>query len=504
MPSEITTTAPANANDLKGKAVAMLGVGGSGMSALARLLHSMGAKVDGYDTVQTPVTDRLVAGGLSVTIGNGHGAAIGADLLVASAAIPRDHPALVEASRHGIPILSYPQALGLVMRGRTGLAVAGTHGKSTTVAMLGAAMVDAGLDPTVIAGAASPQLSMGALAEPGQWVGSRLGAASIPSGPRAGKPGLLVAEACEFNRSFHNLQPTIAGINNVEADHLDIYGSLDAVVEAFAVFARSLPSADEGGVLVIGHDGAHRREVAAGVQCQVQTIGFCPEADWAVQYDQHTHDMVVRHRDGAIGRWRQRLPGAHNAANAGLAFALACVAGGDPTIVARSLGAFSGLERRCQMLGDRAVEGGTVRVYDDYGHHPTEVDATLRAIRLAEKPEANGGRLIVVFQPHQHSRTRFLLDEFATAFTSADMVVVPEIYFVRDSEAEKQRVSADDLVQRLRDRGVEANHRHPFTAIVEQLERDCQPGDVVVVMGAGPVWQIARQFIDGARAVAHA
>lgn len=497
-------TPPTRASDLKGKAVAMLGVGGSGMSALARLLHSMGAMVAGYDATQTPVTERLVAAGLSISIGDDHDAAKAAHVMVASAAIPKDHPALVEAARLGLPILSYPQALGLVMRGHTGLAVAGTHGKSTTVAMLGVAMVDAGLDPTVIAGAASPQLAHGALADPGPWVGSRLGAATIPSGPRFGRAGLLVAEACEFNRSFHNLHPTIAGINNVEADHLDIYGSLDAVVEAFARFARALPSAEDGGVLVIGHDGAHRREIAAGLNCNVQTIGFSPEADWAIQYDQRTHDMVVRHRDGTIGRWRQRLPGAHNAANAGLAFALACVAGGDPTIVARSLGAFSGLERRCQVLGDRALQGGTVRVYDDYGHHPTEVDATLRAIRLAEKPEDNGGRLIVVFQPHQHSRTRFLLDEFATAFTSADMVVVPEIYFVRDSEAEKQRVSADDLVQRLRDRGVQANHRHPFAAIVEQLERDCRPGDVVVVMGAGPVWQIARQFIDGARAVAHA
>lgn len=504
MPSENSPTTPPRASDLKGKAVAMLGVGGSGMSALARLLHSMGAMVAGHDAVRTPITDRLVAESVSVEIGEGHDAAAGADLLVASAAIPKDHPALLEAARLGVLTLSYPQALGLVMRGRTGLAVAGTHGKSTTVAMLGAAMVDAGLDPTVIAGAASPQLASGALAEPGPWVGSRLGAATIPSGPRFGAPGLLVAEACEFNRSFHNLHPTIAGINNVEADHLDIYGSLDAVVEAFAEFAQSLPPADEGGVLVVDHEGAHRREVSSGLACDVQTIGFSPEADWAIQYDQGSHEMVVRHREGALHRWRQRLPGAHNAANAGLAFALACVAGGDPTIVARSLGAFAGLERRCQVVGDRAVEGGAVRVYDDYGHHPTEVDATLRAIRLAEKPEERGGRLIVVFQPHQHSRTRFLLDEFATAFTSADVVIVPEIYFVRDSEAEKQRVSADDLVQRLHDRGVDASHRHPFRAIVEQLERDCRSGDVVVVMGAGPVWQIARQFMDGARAVAHA
>lgn len=493
--------------DLNGSRVAMLGVGGSGMSALARLLASMGARVRGWDATASPVTERLVREGLSITIGTGHDAARDADLLVATAAIPKDHPALLDAAARRLTVLTYPQALGLVMQGHTGLAVAGTHGKSTTVAMLGAALVDAGLDPTVIAGAASPQLARGALAQPGPWVGSRLGAPTIPSGPRFNKPGLLVAEACEFNRSFHNLRPTIAGINNVEADHLDIYGSLDAVVEAFHQFAQSLPPADEGGVLVIGHDGAHRREVAAGLPAQVQTIGYSPQADWVIEYDETARAVSVRHHNGTLGRWTLRLPGAHNAANSAMAFALACNAGADPTIVARSLGAFTGLERRCQVLGDRPIEGGAVRVYDDYGHHPTEVDATLRAIRAAERPERHGSRLIVVFQPHQHSRTRFLLDEFATAFGSADMVIVPEIYFVRDSEAEKQRVSSADLVARLRDRGVDASHAHPFEAIVRQLERDCRPGDVLVVMGAGPVWQVAHGFMhahQNTQAVAHA
>ncbi|MEQ9096415.1 MAG: Mur ligase domain-containing protein [Phycisphaerales bacterium] len=504
MPGEQRTIRLKQASDLAARSIAMLGVGGAGMSALARLLASMGAAVRGFDAVASPITDRLIAEGLSVSIGNGHDAADAAEVLVATAAVPESHPALARARTLGVPVLRYPEALGLVMEGRTGVAVAGTHGKSTTVAMLGVAMVDAGLDPSVIAGAACAQLSHGALGPSGPWAGSRLGASTIPSGPRFGRPGLLVAEACEFNRSFHNLHPTIAGIGNVEADHLDIYGSLDAVVEAFGHFARSLPSAEEGGVLIIGHDGAHRREVAAGVSARVQTIGFSPEADWVIRYQQDAHQTEVAHRDGAWGRWQQRMPGAHNAANAGMAFALACASGGDPTVVARSLGAFGGLERRCQVLADRPIQGGTVRVYDDYGHHPTEVDATLRAIRHAERPQANGGRLIVVFQPHQHSRTRFLLDEFATAFSSADQVIVPEIYFVRDSEAEKQRVSAGDLVQRLRDRGVRSDHVHPFTTIVEQLEQDCRPGDVVVVMGAGPVWQVAHGFAFGDRAVAHA
>ncbi|MEQ8843233.1 MAG: UDP-N-acetylmuramate--L-alanine ligase [Phycisphaerales bacterium] len=504
MPAQPISQQDLHAEDLAGRVVAMLGVGGSGMSALARVLASLGATVRGYDEVATPVTDRLLAEGIQVRIEPGERAHEAAQALIATAAVPEQHPALVAASKAGIPVLRYPQALGMVMRGRTGLAVAGTHGKSTTVAMLGAALVDAGLDPSVIAGAASPQLARGALAEPGPWVGSRLGSSRIPVGTRFGQPGLLVAEACEFNRSFHNLSPTIAGIGNVEADHLDIYGSLDAVIEAFAQFARSLPPADAGGVLIIGHDGAHRREVAAGLQAQVQTIGFSPQADWVVAYDERSRSVSVRQGQDIAGRWTLALPGAHNAANSAMAFALACTAGADPTIVARSLGAFRGLERRCQLLGDRAIEGGTVRVYDDYGHHPTEVDATLRAIRSAEAPHTRDARLIVVFQPHQHSRTRFLLEEFATAFSSADMVIVPEIYFVRDSEAEKQRVTADDLVERLRARGVDAGHAHPFSAITERLERECRPGDVLVVMGAGPVWQIARAFMQHASAVARA
>lgn len=483
----------------------MLGVGGAGMSALARLLASMGSRVVGYDTTASPTTDRLREDGVPVSIGPGHDAGDRAGVLIASAAIPQDHPALGRARERGLPVLTYPQALGLVMQGRTGLAVAGTHGKSTTVAMLGVALVDAGLDPSVIAGAASPQLARGALATPGAWVGSRLGSPTIPCGTRFGKPGLLVAEACEFNRSFHNLGPTIAGIANVEADHLDIYGSLDGVVEAFAHFASLLPGEDQGGVLLIGHDGAHRREVAAGSRALVQTVGFSPQADWCIRYEQDRGRVEVNGPGRVHGRWALCMPGAHNAANSGMAFALACTTGADPSLVARSLGAFSGLERRCQLLGDRPVAGGTVRVYDDYGHHPSEVDATLRAIRQAEAPETRGGRLIVVFQPHQHSRTRFLLEEFAAAFTCADAVVVPEIYFVRDSEAEKQLVCAEDLVDRLRGRGVEAHHRHPFGAIVEQLERDCRAGDVLVVMGAGPVWQVGAGFMrHGPGAVAHA
>ena len=187
------------------------------------------------------------------------------------------------------------------------------------------------------------------------------------------------------------------------------------------------------------------------------------------------------------------MPGEHNAFNSAMAYAIGRSVGADAKLLAQSFGAFAGLDRRLQLLGTR--DG--VRVYDDYGHHPTEIDATLRALAQRENPAKVGGRLICVFQPHQHSRTRFFLDEFATSFEHADIVIVPHIYFVRDSEIEKHRVSSADLVDKLRARNVRAMHLYPFEAIIEQLENLCKPGDLLVVMGAGPVWKIGKGYLEG-------
>jgi UDP-N-acetylmuramate--alanine ligase len=196
-----------------------------------------------------------------------------------------------------------------------------------------------------------------------------------------------------------------------------------------------------------------------------------------------------------LAQWTSRMPGAHNALNSSAAAIIASWFGADWEQIAAALDSFRGLDRRMQKLGTRRLGGtnaGEVVVYDDYGHHPTEIENTLRSLRAAETPK----RLICVFQPHQHSRTRFLLDQFAQSFSSADVVIVPEIYFVRDSEAEKAKVSAKDLVQRLQQRGVEAMHLHPFEAIVEKLETICRDGDLLVIMGAGPVWKVAKGFLE--------
>ncbi|MDQ7012771.1 MAG: Mur ligase domain-containing protein [Planctomycetota bacterium] len=511
-----TSSSAAEPFELLGKHVYMLGIGGCGMSGLARMVLGRGAHVSGSDQTRTQVTDSLESTGIAIGFEQDRGELPEAcDLVIASAAIRADHPELLAATERGVPTLTYAEALGRCMLGRTGVCIAGTHGKSSITAMLGAALTDAGLDPTVIVGALCGQLATGCLSSDAHEsqtdaegaesprTGFRLGSDAIPKGELAGRPGLLLAESCEFNRSFHHHRPTVGAITSVEADHLDIYGSLDAVVESFAEFARLLPAADQGGYLLIADEGAHRRQVAAGLSCRVETIGFSPAADWVVWVDPRSCDVALTHRRELVASWRMRVPGVHNAMNAATACALAVRLGADPARVARSLGAFRGVDRRLQLLGDRpvgvgvgvGVPGGSVRVYDDYGHHPTEVDATLRALRDFERPQDKGGRLICVFQPHQHSRTRFLLDEFAQAFGQADIVIVPHIYFVRDTEIEKAKVSAADLVDRLRGRGVRAMHLYPFEAIVEQLENLCQPNDLLVVMGAGPVWQVAHSYM---------
>lgn len=479
------TTAP-GASRFSGRRIHFTGIGGCGMSGLARMLRDLGAVCTGSDAVRSSITDALAADGIPVTLEQGAGAVPEAcDLLVATAAIDPEHPELLAARARGLELLGYAAALGAVQAERTGVSIAGTHGKSTTTAMLCHVLLACGLDPSFIVGAQCPQIGGG----------SRVGAATIPAGPRTGAPGLLLAEACEFNRSFHHHRPAVAAILNVEEDHLDIYGSLEAIVESFAGFARRLPGA--GGHLLIAHDGAHRREITAGLACAVSTFGFSPGADFQVVADRGNGRVGVL-RDGMwLAQWTNTMPGEHNALNAAAAAILACILGADGEAIGGALEGFRGLERRMQRVGEvPARDGGVVTVYDDYGHHPTEVEATLRALRHAVQPE----RLVCVFQPHQHSRTRFLLEEFASSFSAADVVIVPPIYFVRDSEIERTKVSAADLVDRLRRRGVTAMHVHAFDAIVEQLGVLCRGGDLLVIMGAGPVGEIAHRYVEAARA----
>lgn len=459
------------------------------MSGLAFMLKQLGAVCSGSDAVASELTAALAHEGIPVNLDQSTGVIDDrCDLVIASAAIKPDHPEMLTAVNRGLTVWTYAEALGQVQQDKTGVSIAGTHGKSTTTAMLAHVLIECGLDPSFIVGATCEQIGGG----------SRTGAPGIPIGSLRGRPGILLAEACEFNRSFHHHRPTIGLINNIEEDHLDIYGSLDEIIAAFAGFAKLIPAASEGGRLLIAHDGAHRMTITPGLTCNVETFGFHPEADYQVIYDAAVAPggRVGVLRDGMwLGQWTNQMPGAHNALNAAATGILAHYLGADWDHITPALATFRGVDRRMQKLGTRRINshgGGVVTVYDDYGHHPTEIENTLRALRTAECPK----RLICVFQPHQHSRTRFLLEQFAQSFSSADVVIVPHIYFVRDSEVEKTKVSAADLVDKLRSRGVQAMHLYPFEAIVEQLETICRPGDLLVIMGAGPVWKVAKGFLE--------
>ena len=475
MPEPSADVAP-TAPDLHGQRLHFVGIGGSGMSGLARLCAARGAIVTGSEREVSPAVLKLQAEGFAIVTPQTEEALPDAtDQVVVSAAIPIDHPERAAARRRDVPVVKYAALLGRLMLDRRGVAVAGTHGKSTTTSILCHALLQSGLDPSFILGAHCEQIGGGARAANAKNAGSANGGDAASD--------VLIAEACEYDRSFHNFHPTHGLILNVEADHLDLYGSIDEIVESFAHFA-TLIHAD--GSLLIQHESPHRMAITAGVRCGVQTLGFAPQADWQIELD--GGHVTLKDAGMPVAEWDSPMPGDHFAYNAAAAAVTAHRLGAPWDKIATAITGFTGLDRRMQLIGER----GGVTLVDDYGHHPTEIDTTLRALRSHHRPT----RLICVFQPHQHSRTRHLMEQFLVSFGAADVVIVPEIFFVRDTEQERQSVTAGDLVDRLRERGVKARHVHPFGAIAEQLEELVRPGDLVVTMGAGNVWQIGRTWFD--------
>jgi UDP-N-acetylmuramate--alanine ligase len=363
-------------------------------------------------------------------------------------------------------LVKYSQMLGRLMAQRVGIAVAGTHGKSTTTAMVSYVLDRAGTDPSFVVGATVEQLGG-------------------PSG--VGRGRYFVAEACEFDRSFLNLRPLYATILNIEEDHLDCYEDLDGIIEAFRAFASGVDSA---GVLVVNGEDRNVAEAAGATNCQVDTFGLVEGCAWRganLTTDRGRVSMDVLCSGSLLGRLTVPLPGLHNAYNALAAVGLLHHAGLGFEQVARYLQRFTGTRRRMTLKG--SVDG--VTVVDDYAHHPTEVQATLRAIRDAYQPR----RLVCVFQPHQHSRTRFLLKDFARSFAQADAVFVPDIFFVRDSDREKDYISAEDLVSQIRLHGGSAEYLKTFERIVDRLQGELRAGDLLVTMGAGNVWEIADEMV---------
>ncbi|MGD1277407.1 MAG: UDP-N-acetylmuramate--L-alanine ligase [Tepidisphaeraceae bacterium] len=462
------------ASQFRGKRVHFIGAGGTGMSGLARMLIDAGAVVSGSEPNPGATTFELIRRGAKISRDQAGQLLDGnIDLVVRTAAVPDNNPEMLAARALGLPTIKYAQLLGRVMSERFGIAVAGTHGKSTTTSMISFALLQCGADPSFVIGATVPQLG---------------------GGSRSGRGTAFVAEACEYDRSFHNLHPRIAVITNIEPDHLDCYKDLDDIIASFHDFAAAIPP---DGLIIAGDDPPVIRALR-GVTARVELAGLsgAPGQAWTTRLtgvDAGCYRGEISYNQRPMGTLRLSVAGRHNLINATMAAATAHATlarsgdgRGDPTAILDAISRFAGADRRMSLVG----QCNGAAIVDDYGHHPTEIRATLTALRERYAPK----RLLCIFQPHQHSRTRFLLEDFAASFELADQVIVPDIYFVRDSQAERQRISSIDLVQRLVARGQTAIFLPQFSAIVDYVRNTAVPGDLIVTMGAGNVWEISRDL----------
>ena len=452
-------------------AVHFMGVGGIGVSALARALLERGYSVSGCDLAPGRVTEEL--GRLGATVSDGHDPAHldGVNLLVISSAVRAENPELAAALARGVPVVKRAALLGLLLRPLRTIAVAGTHGKTTTSALVATILLDAGLDPTAFVGGDVPALGGNARVGHGEWA---------------------VAEADEYDRSFLRLTPRVAVVTNVEHDHVDIYPDLAAVREAFARFIALLPS---DGVLVACADDAATMELAAAAPCRVVTYGLADLSGPAGSADWSAHDVVLdadgarftlRAPDDVERPVRARLAGRHNVANALAALAATREAGVALAAALETLATFRPPGRRQEVKG--YAPGGAV-IVDDYGHHPTEVAATLAGLRALYP----GRRLRVVYQPHTYSRTRAVLAETGRSLREADEVAVTDIYPAR--ETDMLGVSGADVVDSARRAGVDAMLTPTVADAAAWLTRDDGSDVVLITMGAGDIWKAGEQVL---------
>ena len=441
----------------------MIGIGGAGMSGVAEVLKSRGHTVTGSDLKESPYTRRLREAGITVYIGHAAHQVGDADQVVISTAIPKTNPELLEARRRSMPVIPRAAALASILEGARSIAVSGTHGKTTTTSMTAHALKALGENPTAL-------------------VGGELN--DIGSNVAFGRPDLVVAEADESDRSLLQLRPQAAIVTNVEFDHPDFYASLDDVVDTFSKFVTSLPA--DGHLVVCAEDPSCPRLVTEA-PCPTTTYGL---SAGDLRAEILTPNTYILSEDGQErGTVELGVYGRHNVLNSLAAAAIARWLGHDAYQAARTLKDFGGVRRRFQLKGERSQ----VRVVDDYAHHPTELSATLEAARTTMTP---GGRLIAVFQPHRYSRTRKLYREFGEAFTSADAVLLTEVYGA--GEMPQPGVNGKLIVDALCE-----THNHPDVYYIPQQDdiprvlRDVsERGDVVLTLGAGDISRAGEELLD--------
>lgn len=438
--------------------VHFVGIGGIGMSALARYLLAQGVEVSGSDASHGDQIEALSALGARVHIGHDARYLDGADLVVVVTAAPEDDPEVVEARSRAIPVVKRSEFLAAIVNPRRGIAVAGTHGKTTTSALIGWILTSAGLDPTVLIGGISRDLD---------------------SNARVGRSDVVVAEADEFHGSFLKLRPSLAVITNVEAEHLDFYGNETRLRAAFAEFADNVVDA-----VVLCADDPFLRSIQTRAEIVTYGLG---RGDWQITdvRDESNKTSFVVTRSARSDRFSTQLAGVHNARNATAAIAVAWLLDVPMESIREAVASFRGTARRFERKG----EAGGVLVLDDYAHHPTEIRVSLDAARRRfNRP------IRLVFQPHTYSRTKAFLEDFACAFGAADAVYLLDIYAARERDA--LGISGRDLADA-------AQRGHPHVVYtgdaditVEAITRDARPGDLVMTMGAGDVYLLGPRILE--------
>lgn len=448
--------------------VHFMGIGGAGMSPLAEMALLAGVRVTGCDASPGPATRHLEDRGAVVRQGHDASHVEDAAALVMTAAVPADHPEVAAARARGIPVLKRATALGAIVNHGTVVGIAGTHGKTTTTTLTTAVLAAAGLDPTGFVGARVPA-----------WGGNL----------RRGGDRLYVVEADEYDRSFHQLRPTVAVVTTLEADHLDVYGSLEAVEESFRVFVDSVP--EDGLVAGCADDHGAARLLAAlsGGPERVVTYGTSAGAMLRAEEVERSAagcTFRVRERGRVLGRATLRAPGLHNLRNALAAVAVARRFDAPWEAIAAGVAAYAGVQRRFEVLG----EAGGVLLVDDYAHHPTEVATTLEAARAAYPRR----RLVAVFQPHLYSRTRDFAAEFGRVLCAADLAVVCDVYAARERPIEG--VTGALIADAARAAGGEVCYVEERAEVVEAVAAELREGDVCLTLGAGNLDIAARELLE--------
>lgn len=446
--------------------VHFIGIGGISMSGLAEILAEEGFTISGSDSKESAITRHLKAKGMQIFYGQTAANIIpGIDLIVYTAAIREDNPEWQEAKRQNLPMLTRAQLLGQIMDNyERSIAVAGTHGKTTTTSMVSHILLAASADPTITVGGILPVL------------GGNL---------RVGKSDTFVTEACEYTNSFLNFRPKYSIILNVEAEHLDFFKDLADIRHSFRLFAENTKA---DGALIINGAIDNLAELTDGLACPVITFGLAADCDYHatdIHYNEKgCSDFTVLHGTHTLGHVQMQVPGEHNVKNA-LAAIACCMQAQIPfDKIAEGLEAFHGADRRFQYKGE--VDG--VTIIDDYAHHPTEIRATLTAAK--NYPHK---RLVLVFQPHTYSRTKAFLQDFADVLSLADVVVLADIYAAREQNT--IGISSRDILDLLQKKGVESYYFPSFEEIEKFLLKKCMNGDLLITMGAGNVVEIGESIL---------